>query len=173
MILSVSEQARLFLLACAAGFVAGLVYDAFRVVRAVIPHPSLLIQAEDTLYWAVTSVGMFVFLHHTTGGEVRLYLLAGAALGAIVYFAMLSPAVMKVSLAVIGFAKRLAAAAVALILLPVKAVLLMLWVPLRRARKILLLARKPFKKLLQNVRICVKIERVRLARQAAVILRKR
>ena len=173
MILSVSEQARLFLLACAAGFCIGLVYDMFRFIRLAIPHPSFLIQLEDILYWALASAGMFIFLHNTTGGEVRVYFLFGAALGALVYFITLSPPIMAVSAAVIGFIKKIMSALLAALLIPLGLILHIAAVPYGAARKIFRFAKKPCKKLLQNSLTCVKIGRRRFVRDLSVIFRKR
>ncbi|MCL2851625.1 MAG: spore cortex biosynthesis protein YabQ [Defluviitaleaceae bacterium] len=173
MILSVSEQARLFLFACAAGFVIGLVYDAFRIIRLAVPHPSFLIQLEDVLYWALASAGMFIFMQYTTGGEVRAYSIFGTALGALIYFMTLSAFIMAVSTAIINLVKKILAAIITVALIPVRLILHILAIPYGAAKKFLRLAKKPCKKLLQNSLTCAKIGRKKLARDVSIIFRKR
>ena len=169
MILSVSEQARLFLLACAAGFFIGLVYDAFRIIRIAIPHPSFLIHLEDILYWALASVGMFIFLQHTMAGEVRAYSIFGAALGALLYFLTLSLAIMAVSTAIISFCKKVLVTALTLVLIPMRLVLRILAIPYSALKKFA----RPAKKLLQNSLTYGRIRRRKLAADISIILRKR
>ena len=173
MILSVSEQAWLFLSACAAGFVIGFVYDAFRIIRIAIPHPSFLIQLEDILYWALASAGMFIFLQHTTDGEVRAYSIFGAGLGALLYFLTLSPVIMTVSAAIINFIKKVLEAAVSVVLIPVRLVLHVLAVPYGIVIRFFYFVKKPCKKLLQNSLTYAKIKRRKLARDVFIVFRKR
>ena len=173
MILSVSEQAWLFLSACAAGFVIGFVYDAFRIIRIAIPHPSFLIQLEDILYWALALAGMFIFLQHTTGGEVRAYSIFGAGLGALLYFLTLSVVIMAVSAAIISFIKKVLATAFVVILIPVHLAVHVLAVPYGIAKRLFYLAKKPCKKLLQNSFTYAKIKRRKLNRDVSIMFRKR
>ena len=173
MILSVSEQALLFLSACAAGFVIGFVYDIFRVVRIALPHPSFLIQLEDLLYWALAFISMFMFLHRTTGGEVRAYSLLGAALGALVYFLSLSAVVMAIFSAIISFVKKLVTTTITILLIPIGLLLHILSIPYLAVLKKLRLAKKHFKKLLQNSLICVRIKKRKITRDLTIIIKKR
>ena len=173
MILSVSEQAWLFLSACAAGFVIGFVYDAFRIIRIAITHPSFLIQLEDILYWVLASAGMFIFLQYTTGGEVRAYSIFGAGLGALLYFLTLSVVIMAVSAAIISFIKKVLEAAIAVILVPVRLVIHILDVPYGIVKRFFYLAKRPCKKLLQNSLTYAKIKRRKLTRDVSIIFRKR
>jgi len=173
MILSVSEQARLFLLACAAGFAIGFMYDVFRLIRVAIPHPSVLIQLEDVAYWLLAAGGMFIFLQHTMDGEVRAYSIFGAFLGALIYFLTLSVVIMAVSTAIINFIKRVLAVLLNLILAPLRLILRIAAIPYGIAAKFLRVLGKPCKKLLQNTSACVKIRRRKLFRDISIIFRKR
>ena len=107
MILSMSGQAWLFLFTVITGFVIGFIYDIFRILRKTIPHSYLMVQLEDILYWICVSLLMFYFMLHRNYGEIRLFSIAGAALGGVLYFLTLSPVIIKVSVAVIGFFKRI------------------------------------------------------------------
>ena len=173
MILSVSEQARLFLLACAAGFAIGFVYDIFRLVRVAIPHPTVLIQLEDVAYWLLAVGGMFIFLQHTMDGEVRVYSIFGAFLGALIYFLTLSVVIMAVSTAIINFIKKALTVLLNVVLIPLRLILHVVAIPYGIAAGFLHALGKPCKKLLQNTAACVKIRRRKLFRDISIIFRKR
>ena len=107
MILSMSGQAWLFLSTVAAGAVIGFVYDIFRILRKTVPHRHWLVQAEDVLYWLAVTLLMFYFMLHSNYGEIRFFAIAGAAIGALLYFCSLSPPIMKASVSTIEFLKKL------------------------------------------------------------------
>lgn len=173
MILSVSEQARLFLLACTAGFAIGFVYDAFRIVRVAIPHPFVLIQLEDVLYWMLVIGGMFIFLQHVMDGEVRVYMVFGAFLGALVYFLTFSVVIMAVSTTIINFIKKVLAVLLNMIVVPLRLILRIAAIPYSIVVSFVCVLSKPCKKLLQNSVACVKIRRRKLCRDVSIIFRKR
>jgi spore cortex biosynthesis protein YabQ len=118
MILSMSDQARMFLAAAGIGAVIGFIYDVFRILRKTAPHARFIVQLEDLLFWVGVTLLMFYFLLVITDGEMRWYTIAGAVLGAVLYLAALSRFVLLVSVAVIEFIKRVVKTVIAIILWP-------------------------------------------------------
>ena len=171
MILSVSEQMRLFLMAIGAGIGAGLAYDAFRILRMAIPHSSIIVQLEDMVYWVFVMLGMSLFVLYAMEGELRGYVIFGAFLGAVLYFAAASPIVMGLAGVLIGFARYLLGVFVVRPLRFVFRVVVILIGALERAvirpLKIFL------KKVLQIGRIYGRIGGGKLGRDIVVMLRKR
>ncbi|MDR1208870.1 MAG: spore cortex biosynthesis protein YabQ [Clostridiales bacterium] len=96
MILSMSHQAVVFLLTAAAGFAAGLLFDAFRVFRKSVPHAAFFVALEDVLFWTAFSVVMFYVLLNHNSGEVRPFCVVGGFLGMTLYFETLSRLVLAV-----------------------------------------------------------------------------
>ncbi|MCL2421678.1 MAG: spore cortex biosynthesis protein YabQ, partial [Defluviitaleaceae bacterium] len=131
MILSMSGQAWLFLTTVAAGFVIGFVYDLFRILRKTVKHGTLWVQLEDILYWLAVSLLMFYFMLHRNYGEIRFFSIAGAALGMIIYFYSVSFVVIKVSVAVIEFSKKVLFTVARILLAPVRWLLKILMPPCR------------------------------------------
>ena len=123
MILSMSGQAWLFLSTVIVGMCIGLFYDIFRVSRKVAPHSTLAVHFEDAVFWVLVTGGMFYFMLHRNYGEIRPFALIGATCGVALYFATISRLVVKVLVTVINFAKRVVAAAVRIIVLPVRLLL--------------------------------------------------
>lgn len=70
-----------FLYSVALGAVFCLVYDLFRAVRAEIKFGAAAVFAADILYSVICAVLCFCFLLSVTGGEIRFFVLAGAAVG--------------------------------------------------------------------------------------------
>lgn len=83
---SVSQQARLFLLSCLFGIPLGILFDIFRVIRAVLPHNTLLVVIEDTIYMFLYAVFMMAFTITAARGEYRFFYTIGNFLGFALYF---------------------------------------------------------------------------------------
>jgi len=126
-----SGQAWLFLTTVAAGFAIGFVYDLFRITRKTVRHNSVMVQLEDILYWLAVSLLMFYFMLDRNYGEIRFFSIAGAALGMVLYFYSLSVVVMKVSVAIIEFFKKVILTVVRILLAPVRWLIRMLMPPFK------------------------------------------
>jgi spore cortex biosynthesis protein YabQ len=113
-----SGQALMFLAAAGVGAVIGLVYDVFRILRKTAPHARLIVQLEDLLFWVGVTLFMFYFLLIVSDGEIRWFMLFGAVLGGVLYFAAISRLVMLVSVTVIEFIKKVIFTIIKIILWP-------------------------------------------------------
>jgi len=118
--MSLSEQAWLFFAAILTGAAIGLFYDAFRILRKTAPFfAKHALFVQDTLFWLAATLGMFYFLLHENFGEIRLFAVLGAALGAMLYFAALSRFVIFVLVHVVEFLKKVITAALKIIFAPI------------------------------------------------------
>ena len=131
MILSMSGQAWLFLTTVAAGFVIGFAYDIFRIARKTVRHSHFMVQLEDVMYWLAVSLLMFYFMLHSNYGEIRFFSIVGAAIGMTLYFCSISPAVVKVSVAVIEFMQKVLFTVARILLAPVRLAIKILKPPCR------------------------------------------
>lgn len=84
----VPEQLATFLRAILLGASLGLVYDLLRVLRRL--GGRIWGGILDALYCVAASASLFFFVM-AGDGELRLFILAGAAGGAVLYFCLLSP----------------------------------------------------------------------------------
>lgn len=82
---AVSEQAALFLLSIALGLPAGILLDAMRLLRVLIPHCAAAVFLEDALYvfclMLLHQCFTVMFMH----GSLRFYPLLGTLLGLALY----------------------------------------------------------------------------------------
>lgn len=129
MIVSISEQAQIFLVSIQAGMVIGVFYDIFRIIRKIIPHPDWLIHLEDLIYWIIVSSFMFFVLFSKNYGEIRGFALLGALLGNVFYFFTIGILVMKFSDWIINLIKKIIHIIIKIIFIPIKFTLKILYYP--------------------------------------------
>jgi len=102
-----SGQAAIFLVMAVAGGVLGVLYDCFRILRRVLQHKTAITTIEDAIFWIASTLLMFTFLLDANFGDVRGYMLMGMALGAVLYFLVLSRYFTKFATMVLQWIKRL------------------------------------------------------------------
>lgn len=87
---------------------AGLlaVYDGIRIFRRFFSHGMLWISLEDAVYWTAAAIFFFLQLCEVNNGIIRGYILLGMALGAWIYYCLLSRLVMRRLSKVIMRAKK-------------------------------------------------------------------
>lgn len=87
---------------------AGLlaVYDGIRIFRRFFSHGMLWISLEDAVYWTAAAILFFLQLCEVNNGIIRGYILLGMALGAWIYYCLLSRFVMRRLSKVIMRAKK-------------------------------------------------------------------
>lgn len=61
-------------------------YDVIRFLRHFIRHHSIVVAAEDILFWVVASACIFYLLYLENSGRVRMYAIGGTALGMVLYY---------------------------------------------------------------------------------------
>ncbi|HIT56428.1 MAG TPA: spore cortex biosynthesis protein YabQ [Candidatus Galloscillospira stercoripullorum] len=95
---SVAQQAASLGWAVLLGVAVGLLYDVLRILRVRLKL-RLLGAALDFLFWLPVTAAFFLFALIMGGGEVRITLLAGHFAGAVLYFRLLSPPVLRLGYA--------------------------------------------------------------------------
>ena len=156
MILSMGSQANLFLIAIAAGFFVAFVYDIFRILRKTIKHKNIFVQIEDTVYWLMASFVMFFIMLNKNQGEIRLFSIVGCAIGMSLYFCTVSPIIIKASVTVLQFFKKVFLVTLHIIWSPIRIVLRILAVPMGVVSKSVKKAQAVFKSQLRIKRIKIK-----------------
>lgn len=126
MILSINEQAELFLCVFAAGCAAGVFYDMIEAFRMGVPHSKTAACVEDMIYWITVIVLLFLFMLEKNHAEIRLFDIIGFFFGMLVYGFTLSPLVIKILCMVSGIAKALLRLLAEIILTPLR----LIWIPL-------------------------------------------
>ena len=67
MLLPIGEQFRIVLVGIAAGIIIGILYDLYRVVRGN-NVPKVIKIIEDTLFWILCAIVVFLFILYGING---------------------------------------------------------------------------------------------------------
>ncbi len=104
--LSLAQQTKGFLLALGLGFIMGIFYDIFRIIRTSVSKGKLAIAIFDVFYCILLCFCTFIFCLTVNEGEIRAYLLLGELFGFAVYYFSLGIIIFTLSEKIISFAKR-------------------------------------------------------------------
>lgn len=129
MILSMTEQARLFLISVIFGFIIGFGYDWLRIFRRIIKHFNFITQLEDIFYWIISGFLLFFVMLKENNGEIRAFLILGAFIGMLLYFLIISPLFLNISIAIVNFIKKILSLIFTIILYPFKIIVKFLRIP--------------------------------------------
>ena len=104
--ISLAVQTQNFLLSLGFGFLLGILYDAFRIIRLCISSKKVAIVISDFIYCLLFCFLFFIFLLTVNEGQFRFYLLLGSGIGFSVYYFSLGALIFSFSSAIIGFIKK-------------------------------------------------------------------
>jgi spore cortex biosynthesis protein YabQ len=90
MLSSISTQINLLLFSILAGVITGVLFDFYRVFRG-LENPNIIVTfIEDTLFWILTAIIVFIFLLSTNYAYMREYVYISIAVGVFLYMWLLS-----------------------------------------------------------------------------------
>ena len=103
MILSVSNQVKLFFLMIFSGLLIGFCYDLLRLSRKIIKHKDFFVQVEDFLFWIIVSCGTFLLILGENFGQIRFFCIGGIFFGLLFYWLVFSAFILKILFCVSDF----------------------------------------------------------------------
>ncbi len=92
---SIRNEFHLALLSLLTGVGLMTVYDLVCVLRMIIPHGRLATGMEDLVYGVYSAVITFSLLYEQNDGALRAYVIAGTALGMILYQRLIGSILLK------------------------------------------------------------------------------
>lgn len=92
----VENQAYLFLVFSLTGVVLGVLFDFFRVLRKTFKTGDFVTYIEDILYWILAGIIILYNIWFFNDGEIRVFMISGILMGAIIYCLTLSPIFIKI-----------------------------------------------------------------------------
>ncbi len=116
----VLNQAYLFLIFIINGFIIGLIFDIFRILRKSFKTSDFLTYIEDILFWIITGIIVLYSIFIFNNGEIRFFMFIGILLGAILYLLLISKYVIKISVKTIQEIKKAINFIIKIIILPFK-----------------------------------------------------
>lgn len=123
MILSVSNQVKLFFLMILSGLLIGFFYDLLRLGRKIIKHKNFFVQVEDFLFWIIISGGIFLLILRNNFGQIRFFCIGGIFFGLFFYWIVFSAFVLKILFCISDFFIKVFEMTLKIIFLPMRILL--------------------------------------------------
>lgn len=95
MLFPISVQFNILIFSILAGVLTGILFDLYRVFRGLENPNKIVTFIEDTLFWILTGIIVFMFLLRTNYAYMRIYVYAAIGLGIVLYMALLSKLFIK------------------------------------------------------------------------------
>lgn len=102
-----ADQTVSFLQACLLGAALGALYDIFRILRIAFPPGKVALFLQDLFFFALCAILSFLFLLTASDGIVRMFLLVGELIGALLYHCTLGQMVIRAAGALIAGVKAI------------------------------------------------------------------
>lgn len=90
MLISIPSQINIIIFSFLGGFVTGVLFDIYRVIRGAAFVNKIMTFVEDLLFWIFASLVIFIFLNITNSGNVGLYVYMYIIFGLFVYIKLIS-----------------------------------------------------------------------------------
>lgn len=116
----VINQAYLFLIFALNGFVIGLLFDFFRILRKSFKTADIVTYIEDILFWIFSGLTVLYSIFVFNNGEIRIYMFLAILLGVILYILLLSSYIIKINVYIIDKIKIFTKLVIKVILVPFK-----------------------------------------------------
>lgn len=89
------------------GFIIGILFDIFRVLRKVFKTSNLITYIEDVLFWILTGMIIVYGLVTFSYGEIRLYTILMIITGVIIYYLCISKYIILINVKLLNGIKRI------------------------------------------------------------------
>jgi spore cortex biosynthesis protein YabQ len=96
MLSTVAIQFNLLFFSLLAGVITGMLFDLYRVFRGFENPNRIVTFIEDTLFWILTGIIVFIFLLSTNHAYMREYVYITIATGILLYMMFLSKIFIKI-----------------------------------------------------------------------------
>lgn len=100
------NQTYLFIIFILNGFLIGILFDIFRILRKSFKTSDFLTSIEDIIFWILTAFIILYSVFKFNNGRLRAFLFVGIAFGVLIYMLAFSKAFIKINLYVINFVKK-------------------------------------------------------------------
>ena len=124
------NQGYIFVIFILNGFLIGILFDIFRILRKSFKTKDIVTYIEDILFWIITGIFLLYSVFRFNNGEIRLYMFIAILIGVLLYMLILSSYIIKINVKIITFVKNL-------------------------FQKIFNIFFKPFKKLFDKIRLMI------------------
>ena len=114
------NQAYLFLIFVLDGFIIGLLFDFFRILRKTFKTSDIITYIQDILFWILTGLVVLYSIFIFNNGEMRIYIFLGILIGIVLYILLLSKYIIKINVFIINKIKWFVSIILRIIFMPFK-----------------------------------------------------
>lgn len=119
----VENQAYLFLVFSLTGVIIGILFDFFRVLRMTYKTSDIVTYIEDILFWILAGIIILYSIWYFNDGEIRLFMILGIIMGAIIYALTLSNTFIKINSFIMSKIKKIIEFLCNIVELPIKLII--------------------------------------------------
>ena len=101
------NQGYIFVIFILNGFLIGILFDIFRILRKSFKTKDIVTYIEDILFWIITGVFLLYSVFNFNDGEIRLYMFIAILIGVLLYMLILSSYIVKINVKIITSVKNL------------------------------------------------------------------
>lgn len=127
----VTNQAFIFFIFILTGFLIGILFDIFRVLRRSFNTSDIITYIEDILFWIITGLIILYVSFTFNNGQIRGYTLLGLMLGGILYLLIFSNIFIKVMVTILNYIKKVVGFIINIVITPIKFVIKIFRKPIR------------------------------------------
>lgn len=100
------NQAFLFVIFILNGFLIGILFDIFRILRKSFKTKDFITYVEDILFWLLAGAIVLFSIFKFNNGELRGFIFIGILIGTLIYMLLFSKIFIKINLYIINFIKK-------------------------------------------------------------------
>lgn len=89
------------------GFLIGLLFDIFRILRKSFKTPDFITYIEDIVFWILSGLILLYSIFKFNNGELRLFIFLGVFIGTAIYMLVFSKLLINVSVCIITTIKKI------------------------------------------------------------------
>ena len=105
------------------GFLIGIFFDIFRILRKSFKTSDLVTHIEDFLFWIVTGIYLLFIIFKLSFGQIRIFMFASLIIGFIIYILTISKYFISINVQIIEFFKMIIKQFLMIIFYPFKLIL--------------------------------------------------
>lgn len=120
MSVSVVSQLYLFSIFILTGFLIGIIFDIFRVLRKSFKTPDLITYIQDILFWILVGILVLYSIFTFNNGELRIFIFIAIFIGFLLYLLLFSKTFILINVSTIMFIKKIITFILKIILFPFK-----------------------------------------------------
>ena len=131
----ITNQAYTFIIFVIIGFLIGIIFDFFRILRKSIKTNDIVTYFQDITFCIITGFIVLYAIFYFNNGEFRIYLFIGILLGCLMYLVTISHYIIKINVIILTKIINLCKKIIIIIKIPFKKIFLLLSIQVKICQK--------------------------------------